>query len=384
MIPDGWRLVPVGSVCSSLVPGRNKPKIFDGEIPWITTPEIEGRYLPSSRQRNFVSEAEVGACGGRMVPPNSVVITCVGELGITAITTERVVLNQQLHAFVPPSDVDAEYLAYQLSAQASYMASVASTTTIPYMNKGNCESIPILIPPLQEQRGIADILLTWDRTIDVVEALIANAGEQKAALIQSLLPEDDTPPKKCLSGFAGEWRSARLGDVADISKGEQKGRAGLAQVGLIPVINGGTSPSGYTDVPNTPAGTITISEGGNSCGYVDLIDRPFWCGGHCYALRNLKVDRDYLFAVLKHRQSRVMALRVGSGLPNIQKNALAPFVIPVPSMPEQVRIGQIAALADAEIAAHQAQLAALHREKAALMQQLLTGKRRVEPFEEAA
>ena len=197
------------------------------------------------------------------------------------------------------------------------------------------------------------------------------------ALMQQLLPQGTTPPKKRLPGFSGEWREGRLGSLADIFKGEQKGRASLSGEGPVPVINGGITPSGYTDHPNTAANTITISEGGNSCGYVDLITQPFWCGGHCYALKNLKVDRDYLFAVLKHRQPEIMSLRVGSGLPNIQKKALSQFSIPVPAKPEQEKIGELAASADKEIAALEAQLTALRQEKAALMQQLLTGKRRV-------
>lgn len=90
------------------------------------------------------------------------------------------------------------------------------------------------------------------------------------------------------------------------------------------------------------------------------------------------MDRDYLFAVLKHRQSEIMSLRVGSGLPNIQKKALGQFSIPVPPKPEQIKIGVLAADADKKIAAYKAQLTALRHEKAALMQQLLTGKRRVE------
>ena len=72
-----------------------------------------------------------------------------------------------------------------------------------------------------------------------------------------------------------------------------------------------------------------------------------------------------------------MSLRVGSGLPNIQKKALSQFSIPVPPKLEQVKIGELAAHADKEIAAQASQLTALRQERAALMQQLLTGKRRV-------
>lgn len=246
-----------------------------------------------------------------------------------------------------------------------------------HFNVGAYKKLKLPLPPLFEQRRIAETLETWDRTIETVEALIANARAQKQALMQQLLPQGTTPPKKRLPGFSGEWREPKLGSLADISKGEQKGRASLAEEGPVPVINGGITPSGYTDQPNTSADTITISEGGNSCGYVDLITQPFWCGGHCYALKNLKVERDYLFAVLKHRERQIMSLRVGSGLPNIQKKALSQFSIPIPPRAEQVKIGELAASADKEIAALEAQLTALRQEKTALMQQLLTGKRRV-------
>lgn len=247
----------------------------------------------------------------------------------------------------------------------------------PSLNRNFIYAIPVFLPSATEQERIAGIIETWDRAIETVEALIANARAQKQALLQQLLPQSTEPPKKRLLGFSEKWREAKLGSLADISKGEQKGRADLSEEGPVPVINGGITPSGYTDHPNTAANTITISEGGNSCGHVDLIKQPFWCGGHCYALKNLKVDRDFLFAVLKHRQPEIMSLRVGSGLPNIQKKALSPFSIPVPPKPEQVKIGELAANADKEISAHEAQLTALRREKAALMQQLLTGKRRV-------
>lgn len=72
-----------------------------------------------------------------------------------------------------------------------------------------------------------------------------------------------------------------------------------------------------------------------------------------------------------------MTLRVGSGLPNIQKKALAGFELLVAPRPEQEAIGKLADLQDREICGLEGQSAALRQEKSALMQQLLTGKRRV-------
>lgn len=116
MLPDGWEKQAIGNLCQSIVPGRNKPKLFDGHIPWVTTPEIQGRYIPSKAQQNYVSNVAIKESGAKLVPAGSVIIAAVGDLGLTAIAKEQVVLNQQLHAFVCPDFIDNEYLAYWLGA----------------------------------------------------------------------------------------------------------------------------------------------------------------------------------------------------------------------------------------------------------------------------
>lgn len=95
-------------------------------------------------------------------------------------------------------------------------------------------------------------------------------------------------------------------------------------------MNGGIIPSGYLDTYNTPANVISISEGGNSCGYVQYNSVPFWSGGHCYTLmdQGQAINYKFLYHYLKYRESDIMALRIGSGLPNIQKKDLDRFLIP--------------------------------------------------------
>lgn len=274
---------------------------------------------------------------------------------------------------VSPS-VSKKYIFLVLSSQIVIQQQNALFTgnAQPFLDTKAISGFKFPLPSLPEQRQIAEILSTWGRAIETLEALIANACTQKTALMQCLLTG-----KKRLPGFSGAWATVKLGSLCQISKGEQLGRLAMIEEGAIPVINGGISASGYTDKANTAGGCITISEGGNSCGFVSMIDQPFWCGGHCYALKDLTADRSFLFAALKHRQTEIMTLRVGSGLPNIQKKALSGFALLVPPRPEQEAIGHCADIQDREINALEAQLAALRQEKSALMQQLLTGKRRV-------
>ena len=102
-------------------------------------------------------------------------------------------------------------------------------------------------------------------------------------------------------------------------------------------MNGGVEPSGYYNDYNVEANTISISEGGNSCGYVQFNTFPFWSGGHCYSIQNVadNVDNLYLYHYLKSNEDAIMKLRIGSGLPNIQKKDLAIFNIKLPTFEQQ-------------------------------------------------
>ncbi len=148
-----------------------------------------------------------------------------------------------------------------------------------------------------------------------------------------------------------EWQQIKLGDVCDIKKGEQLNRLDMVVGAEFPALNGGINPSGYTNSWNTESNTITISEGGNSCGYVNFMVTRFWCGGHCYAIKDIKeyVMVDFLYQSLKSQQDELMKLRVGSGLPNIQKKSIENFTLIIPSIAEQKKIAEILTSIDDEI-----------------------------------
>ena len=171
------------------------------------------------------------------------------------------------------------------------------------------------------------------------------------------------------------WKTVNLGSVCNIKKGEQLNKLALEDVGDYPCINGGISPSGYTHKWNTLENTITISEGGNSCGYINLIKSNFWSGGHCYSLLDIKgfLEKDFLFYALKGRESLVMDLRVGSGLPNIQQKAIKAFEFIYPNnKKEQSKIAEILSKVDKAISETETIIAKYNRIKTGLMQDLLT------------
>ena len=237
---------------------------------------------------------------------------------------------------------------------------------------GECKTF---IPSLPEQKKIAEILSTQDKVIELKEKLIKEKQKQKKYLMQNLLTG-----KIRLKGFKGEWKKVKLGEICDIVKGEQINKSTLSKAGKYYVLNGGITSSGYTDVWNTYENTISISEGGNSCGFVNFNREKFWSGGHCYTLQKIKADlikKEFLYCYLKHYENDLMNLRVGSGLPNIQKSSLYSFYVIFPSLEEQETIAKILSTQDKEIELLQKQLEQEKQKKKVLMQLLLTGIVRV-------
>ncbi len=173
----------------------------------------------------------------------------------------------------------------------------------------------------------------------------------------------------------GEWEKIPIGKLCKITKGRQLNKIDLLKSGDYPCLNGGIEPSGYTAEWNTEANTITISEGGNSCGYINFMRTRFWSGGHCYSLLDIidDINRSFFYQALKGNEKSIMALRVGSGLPNIQRKALASFEITYPtSKLEQSKISEILSTVDKAIEQTVQLIEKYKRIKTGLMQDLLT------------
>lgn len=117
----------------------------------------------------------------------------------------------------------------------------------------------------------------------------------------------------------------KLSDITHYSKGSQINREDLIDNGEYIYLNGGINPSGRWTASNVDANTITISEGGNSSGYINYITEPFWCGAHCYYLFDGPKNTKYLYYALKSQQERLFAIRSGACMPNIKKADLGKF-----------------------------------------------------------
>ena len=199
------------------------------------------------------------------------------------------------------------------------------STGVPSLSSSTIESVECSIPSPNEQIKIANFLSLLDRKIELQTKKIEDLKLFKLSKYSLV--------------FSNSNNKIKLSDICIIEKGKQINSDLLIEKGNYYMLNGGILPSGYLNEYNTNENTITISEGGNSCGHINFNKTKFWCGGHCYKIISSSVNTSYLYHLLKHNEKIIMNLRVGSGLPNIQKKDLEALKLSIHKNDEQLKIG---------------------------------------------
>jgi type I restriction enzyme S subunit len=254
-------------------------------------------------------------------------------------------------------------------------------------------SYPLPLPPLPEQRAIADILSTWDRGIEKLQQLIAAKQKHKKALMQQLLTG-----KKRFPEFIEEWKEVRMGDIFERVKRTSQdpsiesytisSKSGfVTQEDKFNRVIAGSSLSKYTCLRRNefsynkgnsktfPYGCIFKFE--NEAGLVPFVYISF------KLKKNTNSDTDfykqYFYHGLLERQLKriITSGARGDGLLNVSADDFFKLKILKPCFSEQQKIASILLSADQEIAIQERKLEALKQQKKGLMQKLLTGQVRV-------
>ena len=202
LLPHSWCWGKIGNLCQSIVPNRDKPKTFTGNIPWLTTPDLDLQKITVNLNliNKRLSKEEINKYNARLIPENSVIMTCVGTFGVTCINNQECVINQQLHAFITHQFINSRYIAYALKFKEKYMEQNSTSTTISYLNKTKCNSLPIPICAIDEQKAIVEEIESRLSVCDKIEQTVEDSLKKAEALRQSIL-------KKAFAGeLTRDWR----------------------------------------------------------------------------------------------------------------------------------------------------------------------------------
>lgn len=407
MLPKGWQRTTIGE-CGKLLSGNTPSKAnqdyWSGDFPWVTVKDMKTPWL----HKTGLTLTQAGKVAASVAPANSILVVTRGmallkDLPIS-IAMGEVAFNQDIKAIVPNKGLDARFLAYQLQSKKHVVLDMVDTAGhgTGKLDTELLKSVDLVLPPFPEQHRIAQVLFTWDQAIATAERLLANSLNQRKVLSQQMLTG-----KVRLKGFTAsgrkratpygvvptEWEYRRIGDVAhEVSQklGDARPYPVLSctkHQGLVDSLSYfkkqvfSADTSTYKVAPHCSFvyATNHIDEG--SIGYQDLYDFGLVSPMYTVFKANHEVVDAYLFALLKTEHYRqIFASATNASVDrrgSLRWNDFRNLHIPLPSTDEQRAIANVLAQAGREADQIQAQLNFLREEKAALMSQLLTGKRRV-------
>ncbi|MGH1541670.1 MAG: restriction endonuclease subunit S [Arenicella sp.] len=410
MVPEGWVSGRVGDMLDGLesgvsVNGENRP-LKEKEKGVLKVSAVSYGRFNSSAAKAIDSKdlvrAKTNPKQGQIIISRSNTEKFVGASAYIDRDYPNLFLPDKLWQTISDEKSDMKWLSYVLASKpARYILSRLATGTSGSMKnitKGELLSLKILIPSSPEQQKIAETLSTWDKAITATEKLIANSQQQKKALMQQLLTG-----RRRLPGFNKKWLQFKLSELGQVSSAgvdkknvDEERRVRL--LNFLDVFNRSyicsddlnhwvTAPNYKIakcnvlkgDVFFTPSSetrkdigmSVVSTEDINDCCYSYHIVR--------FRLKD-KWNIDYLGFAFSTDKFKKQTYRLADGSGQRYVLSLPSFKsieVYYPAIEEQMEIGRRLVASYKIIELLKLKRETLKQEKKALMQQLLTGKRRV-------
>ncbi|MGK7096797.1 restriction endonuclease subunit S [Acinetobacter baumannii] len=408
-IPKEWKydlLDKFAVRCSGHTPSQSFPEYWDGGIKWISLADsnrLDKGYIFNTSKE--ISEEGVKNSSAVLLPAETVVLSRDAGIGKSAVMYEPMAVSQHFIAWKCDNShkINSWFLYNWLQLNKTEFERQAVGSTIKTIGLPYFKKLKIALPPYQEQEKITQILSTWDQAISATEKLLENSQQQKKALMQQLL----TGKKRLLDEngerFSGDWNTATLGEIGEIkSAGVDKkivdGEIPIRLLNFTDVFKRNfiysdelnhwvTAPISKVESCDVRKGDVFFtpsSETRDETGIpaVAAEDIPNCC--YSYHIVRFRISEQwdlnfkaYAFTTSNFRK-QIDRLADGSGQRYVvSQDNFRSIIVNYPNFEEQVAIGKVLKSAEDEIHFLQRKLDCLKQEKKALMQQLLTGKRRV-------
>lgn len=288
-IPEDWSTSRLGYVCDEfIVPMRDKPQVFDGNIPWCRIEDIEGKYLNGTKSEQYVSQKTIDEMNLKVYPIGTVINSCSATIGVSAITTCPLCTNQTFIGLVAGEKISNVYLYYMMNALSEYMKFTGHGSTITYISQDKYKKFGIPLPSIYAQKCITEYLdskcTRIDEIIDKQQAIIDKLKEYKLSIITEAVTsgiEPDVEMKDSGSVWFGNipinWEMKRLKYVFHIQK-DIAGEEGhtvlsITQRGIIPKDfsnNEGQFANSYANYQLVHKGDFAMNHMDLLTGWVDI------------------------------------------------------------------------------------------------------------------
>lgn len=393
IIPQEWEVMRLGDIVS--ITSGESPSLYhlkaEGKYPYVKVEDLNNceKYQESSREYSDDNNTTIKA--GSIIFPKRGASILNNKVRIAA---KDIQMDSNMMAITPHTAiVDTEFLYIRILHERLYR--IADTSSIPQINNKHIIPYKIAVPPLAEQRKIAEVLGVWDEAIEKQARLIEKLALRKRGLMQRLLSA-----KLRLPGFSEPWKKVKLGEIGKFDKGYGVPKESIRNTGNKAITYGEIYTkhdfvikkfTSYIDDETAVVskkitqGAILFTGSGETledigkC--VAFIDNDIAYAGGDIIIFNPSIEINSLVLSYCLNSAPVNAQKAtygqGHSVVHIYQKDLAKLQVTIPSFPEQNAIAEVLTAADREIELAKEKLERLRSQKRGLMQQLLTGKKRI-------
>lgn len=397
MVPNGWKKLPLSELTKEKISYgivQAGPHVEDG-VPYIKSSDVGGEIDILKLQK---TAPEIHHKYRRSaVHPNDIVFSLRGNIARTSIVPTELPeanLTQGTARISVNNQNDTKFIYYQLASPEviNSINALSKGSTFKEISLEELRKVTLIRPPLQEQQKIAKILSTWDKAIATTEKLIDASQQQKKALMQQLL----TGKKRLVNPdtgkvFEGDWEEVRVANFGKVVTGNTPPKGDDSNYGsdiswataedfkgkYVGNTKVKLTKSGVSKARLVPKGSVLVtciaSIGKNAIADEDLTTNQQINA----VIVNSKHCNEFFYYQIEFNKHKLLAWAGTTAVPILNKSSFEKILLLAPLKHEQQKIASVLTAADKEIELLETKLAHLKNEKKALMQQLLTGKRRV-------
>lgn len=400
VIPIEWEVVKLETICDVRDGTHDSPKYIETGIPFITSKHLTDKGVDFSDVNYISNEDHINFSKRSLVENGDILFGMIGTIGKPLIANydfEFSIKNIALLKFKDNTQLNNSFTLNLLKSTIidKQFSKLSNGGVQSFIALGMIRSLKIPLPPLKEQEKIADILSTADHKIDAIQIQIDRAEKLKKGLLQKLLSEGIGHSEfkdSELGKIPDSWEVVKLSDVCKFKQGmqisieEQDTKQNNDQIRFLR-ISDYTQNTGDIRYVSKDYSNYIISENdvvmvryGETAGFIGRGFSGVLANNLFTINPDYRMSKDYLYVYLSQDSiyNYLKNLRAAGAMPAVSFKSLDIIKMPVPSIEEQQTIATISESCDEKLVILHKKLDKYRKLKAGLLQQLLTGKVRVE------
>ena len=381
---DAWeqrKLGELGTITTGSTPSTSIPDYYsDDGIVWVTPTDIcENITFESARKLS-----DLGQQVGRVVPKNTILVTCIASIGKNTMLGNTGSFNQQINGLTPnEKECDPYFLLTESALWSAKMKSSAAAGTMQIVNRTEFSELKTWLPNLIEQQAISDFFRQLDNLITLHQRKFEKLTNVKKSMLEKMFPQNGSSyPEIRFKGFTDPWEQRKLGEIGSVSMCRRIFKEQTSETGDIPFYKIGTfgaDPDAFisrelfeeykSKYPYPQKGDILISASGSIGRTVEFAgnNEYFQDSNIVWLNHDERLSNPFLkcfYSVVK------WAGIEGSTIKRLYNDNILNTVICMPSVPEQKRIGLFFENLDNLITLHQRELEKLQNIKKSMLEKM--------------